>query len=272
MRTLNNSNSDDCMSSGSGNDGNFSVSNNSGIGPNSSSGGTGVKIDLTLSDSSIDSASNDGPFKKSFSTKMTKFPSLDTDLQSPINALSPTKSWSGSSELRTPSRDFNKFRDLLSMHSIARVVPASPDGDENTSSNTNNNSNNNTSTSSAPLRPREYSSSDSNTEDSEMNESEVSTAVRLCVEISESIDYKSVIIKLLVSSMSFINADYCCLVLLDEKSNPYIEALGGPTNIRFLNKETLFSSGEFCPTSLIENVIQNNQYINREDDNIMFTY
>ncbi|OUM53515.1 hypothetical protein BVG19_g2807 [[Candida] boidinii] len=270
MRTLNNSNSDDCMSSGSGNDGNFSVSNNSGIGPNSSSGGTGVKIDLTLSDSSIDSASNDGPFKKGFSTKMTKFPSLDTDLQSPINALSPTKSWSGSSELRTPSRDFNKFRDLLSMHSIARVVPASPDGDENTSSNTNNNSNNNTSTSSAPLRPREYSSSDSNTEDSEMNESEVSTAVRLCVEISESIDYKSVIIKLLVSSMSFINADYCCLVLLDEKSNPYIEALGGPTNIRFLNKETLFSSGEFCPTSLIENVIQNNQYINREDDKLFF--
>ncbi|OWB76680.1 nucleotide binding protein [[Candida] boidinii] len=279
MRTLNNSNSDDCMSSGSGNDGNFSGgtqfthgsssnNNSGGIGHNSSSGGTGVKLDTTLSDSSMDSTSNDAPFKKSFSTKMTKFPSLESDSLSPTTALSPTKSWNGSSELRRPSRDFSKFRDLLSMHSIARAVPASPDGDDNTSSN--NNNNNSSSNSSARLRRREYSSSDSNTEDSDMNESEVSTAVRLCVEISESIDYKSVIIKLLVSSMSFIKADYCCLVLLDEKSNPYIEALGGPTNLRFLNKETLFSSGEFCPTSLIENVIQNNQYINREDDKLFF--
>ncbi|ODV96157.1 hypothetical protein PACTADRAFT_41849 [Pachysolen tannophilus NRRL Y-2460] len=100
---------------------------------------------------------------------------------------------------------------------------------------------------------------------------DMKTAIQTCLDISESIDSGSIVLKLIKNTMNILNADFAVLALKDNIGEVYVEAAATESQVRLISHEPLSSRNDLCPISLINDVIKFGTTINREDDPIYFS-
>ncbi|ODV83541.1 hypothetical protein CANARDRAFT_9595 [[Candida] arabinofermentans NRRL YB-2248] len=188
---------------------------------------------------------------------------LDIDFDDGFDRFSEVSTDSGS-YASSPLQDISKATDFQKWTGVSDFDPPnqSSSGFNNGTLNSNRKPSNQYCLDDFHVTP-EATSSEGDDEDSEM-------IMKACVDISEYLDYKSIIEKLITVSMLFMNSEFACLVLMDEKGKPYLETLGTIDQIKFLDKEPLGSHADLCPVSLISEVIASNSYFNRQDDELFF--
>ncbi len=101
------------------------------------------------------------------------------------------------------------------------------------------------------------------------SEGELGRILKSCLDISESINFKSIVQKLMESVLSISGADYCVFVSL-ENEELFIDAVGVFNNIKSVQHEPLSSLPHLCPESLIRRIAETGESISRNKNNFKF--
>ncbi|CAH6721028.1 histidine protein kinase 1 [[Candida] jaroonii] len=104
----------------------------------------------------------------------------------------------------------------------------------------------------------------------ENDDIDLNQAVKSCLAISESSTNEIILIRLLQSCIRFSEVDYGVVVIIEDDDEPFIQAIGSPSNIYNLYNEPLSSRSDLCPRSVVNYVIQTEEILNRDEDELFF--
>lgn len=95
---------------------------------------------------------------------------------------------------------------------------------------------------------------------------ELKMALQACLDISESIDMNSIVVKLIKAVMRTSGADYCVHVTVDDDGELYVDSVGMNNGMSYLNHEPLFSRTDVAPINVVQQVINTGSSVVRSTD------
>ncbi|ODQ64786.1 hypothetical protein NADFUDRAFT_60681 [Nadsonia fulvescens var. elongata DSM 6958] len=95
-------------------------------------------------------------------------------------------------------------------------------------------------------------------------------ALQVCLEISESIDVETIILRLMQSVVTLGGCDYSIFISVDDIGGLYLESVGTLTGVSILRHEPLTSRADLVPFSVVESVLSTGQLLVRNADFRLF--
>ncbi|ODV80976.1 uncharacterized protein CANTADRAFT_37904, partial [Suhomyces tanzawaensis NRRL Y-17324] len=96
-------------------------------------------------------------------------------------------------------------------------------------------------------------------------------AVKSCLLISESSTDTMIVLKLLESTIMFMDVDYGVTVIREDNDEPHIRAIGSANTVYNVDNQPLSSRGDICPFSLLMHVLHTGEIVNKDEDHVMFS-